>query len=82
MKENKHFRLGNAAQKLLLRALPFMVFAAFALTVFVVRSDAATLLNQRESILLFLETISRLVLCLALGTVLTDYAEKRTAGNP
>ena len=81
MKKTEKLRLGNAAQKLLLRALPFMILLALALTVFVVRSDAATLLNQREAILLFLETISRLVLCLALGTVLTDYAEKRTAGN-
>ena len=81
MKETKKLTLGNAAQKLLLRALPFMIFSALALTVFVARADAVTLLNQRESILLFLETISRLALCLTLGTVLTDYAEKKTSEN-
>ena len=82
MKEKNKLRLGNAAQRLLLRALPFMIASALALTVFVAQADAVTLAHQRESILLFLETISRLALCLALGTVLTDYAEKKTAKDP
>ena len=81
MKENEKLRLGSKAQRLLLYTLPFMILLALALTLFVAQADAVTLLQRRESILLFLETISRLVLCLALGTVLTDYAEKRTAGN-
>lgn len=81
MKENEKLRLGSSAQRLLLYTLPFMILLALALTLFVAQADAVTLLQRRESILLFLETISRLALCLALGTVLTDYAEKRTAGN-
>ena len=78
MKEKKKIRLGKNAQRVLLYALPLMIFTALSLTVYVARLDAADFLNQRENILLALETVSRLILCLALGTVLTDYAEKRS----
>lgn len=77
MKEKKKLRLGKNAQKVLLYALPLMIFLALSLTVYVARLDGADFLNQRENIVLALETVSRLILCLALGTVLTDYAEKR-----
>ena len=79
MNEKKTMHFGKNAQRILLYSLPFMIFLAFALTLYVARLNGAELLNQRETVLYALETISRFSLCLALGTVLADYAEKRTA---
>ena len=77
MKEQKTFRLGKTAQKILLLALPVMIFLSLGFTLYIARLDNITFLDQRESILLALETLSRFSVCLALGTVLADYAEKR-----
>ena len=79
MKEKKICFPGKAAQIFLLRTLPFMILLAFLLTAYVISADGATLLQERETVLLFLETIGRATVCLGLGTVLTDYAEKRTS---
>ena len=79
MKEKKNVLLGRNAQKILLYSLPLMIFLAFALTLHIARLDSHIFLQQREIILLSLTTISRLSFCLALGTVLADYAEKRSA---
>lgn len=79
MEKIKNFRLGKNAQKVLLFCLPLMVFAAFALTVGIALADSMTLVKERETIIVLLETFSRMCFCLALGTVLADYAEKKTA---
>ena len=79
MEKIKRFKLGKNAQKVLLFGLPLMIFLAFALTVGVALTDSMTLIRERETIYMLLETISRMFLCLALGTVLADYAEKKTA---
>ena len=77
-KNKKNFVLGIKAQRVLTRALPFMIFPALLLTVFFAAADGTTLISERESILLYLETLSRLAVCLSLGTVLADYAERKT----
>ena len=79
MKEQKIRFPGKAAQKFLLRTLPIMILLAFLLLSYVISTDGATLLQEQEKVLLFLETIGRIAVCLGLGTVLTDYAEKRTS---
>lgn len=76
MKEQKTFRLGKTAQKILLLALPVMIFLSFGFTLYIARLDSVAFVNQKETILLSLETLSRFSVCLALGTVLADYAEK------
>ena len=77
MKEQQTFRFGKNAQKILLLALPVMIFLSFGFMLYIARLDNIAFLDQRESILLTLETLSRFSVCLALGTVLADYAEKR-----
>ncbi|MBR5187869.1 MAG: hypothetical protein IKW18_05305 [Clostridia bacterium] len=77
--EKKSFRLGKNAQKVLLFSLPLLVFFAFALTLYVGLSDAATLIREREMIFALLETLSRFLVCLALGMIFADYAEKKSA---
>ena len=79
MEKLKTFKFGKNAQKVLLFGLPLMVFAAFALTVGVALADSATLVRERETVFMLLETVSRMCFCLALGTVLADYAEKKRA---
>ncbi|MBE6665799.1 MAG: hypothetical protein E7603_06235 [Ruminococcaceae bacterium] len=79
MEKLKTFKFGKNAQKVLLFGLPLMVFAAFALTVGVALADSATLVRERETVFMLLETVSRMCFCLALGTVLADYAEKKSA---
>ena len=79
MKEKKKLTFGKNAQALLLYALPFMIFLALMLTLYVMRLDGHSLIRERETVILYIETVSRLCVCLALGTVLTDYAEKRSA---
>ena len=74
----KKIYLGNYARRVLSNALPFMTFLAFVLTVYVARLDATDVMQQKENILLFLETLGRLSFCLALGAVLADIAERRT----
>lgn len=81
MKDKKTFRFGKNAQNILLIALPVMIFLFFGLTLYISRLDGVTFMSQRDSILLFLETLSRIFVCLALGTVLTDYAEKRCSAG-
>ena len=73
--------LGNYARKVLEYTLPFMIFFAFALTVYVAKLDAIDVMLQKENILLFLATLGRLSFCLALGAVLADIAERRTKKN-
>lgn len=77
--EKKSFRLGKNAKKVLLFGLPLLVFCAFALTLYIGLSDAATLIRERAMIFVLLETLSRLLVCLALGMVFADYAEKKSA---
>ena len=76
MNNKKTFRFGKNAQKILLIALPVMIFLFFGLTLYIARLDGMALLSQRDSILLLLESVSRIFVCIALGTVLADYAEK------
>lgn len=79
MEKMKKFRLGKTAQKVLLSGLPLMVFLAFSITVGIALTDSMTLVRERETVFMLLETVSRMFLCLALGTVLADYAEKKTS---
>ena len=79
MEKIKGFKLGKNAQRVLLFGLPLMVFLAFALTVGVALTDSMTLIRERETVYMLLETVSRMLLCLALGTVLADYTEKKNA---
>ena len=79
MKEKLNIRLGNTATKILLSALPFMIFIALALTIYVFRLDATSLMKERQTVLFALETISRLSVCISIATILADYAEKRTS---
>lgn len=79
MRKEKTFKLGKNAQKILLYTLPLLVFAAFALTLYVALPDSTALVREKETVLLFLETISRSCVCVALATVLTDYAERKRA---
>lgn len=77
MEKKKTFKLGKNAQKVLLYTLPLLVFAAFALTLYVALLDGTSLIKERETVLVFLETVSRSCVCIALGTVLADYAERK-----
>ena len=77
MEKKQAFKLGKNAQKVLLFSLPFLVFAAFALTLYVALLDGTALIHERETVLLLLETVSRGCICVALGTVLADYAERK-----
>ena len=77
MEKKKTFEFGKNAQIVLRYSLPLLVFAAFALTLYVALSDGTALIQKRETVLLFLETISRSCLCIALGVVLADYAERK-----
>ncbi len=79
MKENKKIRFGNAAQKILLYALPILIVLALALTLYVARLESSDLLRERQTVIFALETISRFIFCISLGTVLADYAEKKTS---
>ena len=81
MKEKIKFRLGKNAQRILLVALPVMIALSFGLTLHIARLDGIAVLCQREAILFSLETLSRISVCIALGTVLSDYAEKRTSAD-
>ena len=81
MKNKKTFRFGKNAQNILLIALPAMIILFFGLTLYIARLDGVTFLGQKGDILLLLEAVSRIFVCLALGTVLTDYAEKRCSAG-
>lgn len=77
MTEKKTFRFGKNAQKILLLTLPIMIFLSFVFTLHIARLDSIAFSGQKEFIFLSLETLSRISVCIALGTVLADYAEKR-----
>lgn len=77
MEKKKTFGLGKRAQKVLLFSLPLMVFFAFALMLYAALLDGMTLLRERETVIMLLETVSRISVCVALGTVLADYAERK-----
>jgi hypothetical protein len=79
MKEKINIRLGKTATRILLTTLPVMIFIALALTLYVFRLDGDALMKERQTIMLALETISRLAVCISVGTILADYAEKRTS---
>ena len=79
MKEKINIRLGKTATKILLFSLPFMIFCALVLTIYVFRLDEITLMKERQNVLLALETISRLAVCVSIATILADYAEKRAS---
>ena len=79
MKEKINIRLGKTATRILLTTLPVMIFIALALTLYVFRLDGDALMKERQTIILALETISRLAVCISVGTILADYAEKRTS---
>ncbi len=76
MQKKQYF--GNYARKTLRFTLPFMVFFAFALTVYVARLDTLAFAKEEATILLLLETMGRLSFCVALATVLADIAERKT----
>ena len=76
--ENKKRILGHYAEKVLRYTLPFMVFFAFALTIYVARLDVAAFICAEETILLLLATLGRLFVCISLATILADIAEKKT----
>ena len=77
MEKKKTFKLGKNAQKVLLYTLPLLVFAAFALTLYVALLDGTAFVRERETVLILLETVSRGCVCIALGAVLADYAERK-----
>ena len=79
MKEKINIRLGKTAMRILLTTLPVMIFIALALTLYVFRLDGDALMKERQTVMLALETISRLAVCISVGTILADYAEKRTS---
>jgi hypothetical protein len=79
MKEKINIRLGKTATRILLTTLPVMIFIALALTLYVFRLDSDALMKERQTVMLALETISRLAVCISVGTILADYAEKRTS---
>jgi hypothetical protein len=79
MKEKTNIRLGKTATRILLTTLPIMIFIALALTLYVFRLDGDALMKERQTVILALETISRLAVCISVGTILADYAEKRTS---
>ena len=79
MKEKINIRLGKTATRILLTTLPVMIFIALALTLYVFRLDGDALMKERQTVMLALETISRLAVCISVGTILADYAEKRTS---
>ena len=79
MKEKINIRLGKTATRILLTTLPVMIFIALALTLYVFRLDGDALMKERQTVILALETISRLAVCISVGTILADYAEKRTS---
>ena len=81
MKKRKPFQWGENARRLMLSVLPIMIFLAFLLTLYVARLDGVSFLQQKETVWLALETLSRLLFCLGLGTVAMDYAEKKTEKN-
>ena len=77
MEKNRNFRFGKNAQRILRFSMPIMVFLAFALTVYVGLPESVAPFRERETVLMILEAISRIFVCLALGVVLADYAEKK-----
>ena len=79
MKEKINIRLGKTATRILLTTLPVMIFIALALTLYVFRLDGDALMKERQTVILALETISRLAVCISVGTILADYAEKRAS---
>ena len=79
MDKKKGFRLGKNAQRVLRYSLPLLVFSAFALTLYVAVPNGVSLVRERETVILLLETLSRACFCVALGTVLADYAERKKA---
>lgn len=79
MKKRRY--LGNYACKVLLYALPVMILLVLALTVYVARLDAVSLMLERETIFAFLEAFGRLFVCVSLGVVLADIAEKKQKEN-
>ena len=79
MKEKINIRLGKTATRILLTTLPVMILIALALTLYVFRLDGDALMKERQTVILALETISRLAVCISVGTILADYAEKRAS---
>ena len=77
MEKKKGFRLGKNAQRVLRYSLPLLVFSAFALTLYVSVPNGVSWVRERETVILLRETLSRGCFCVALGTVLADYAERK-----
>ena len=69
--------LGIYAKKVLLYTLPWMLFGAFALTVYVLQLDDGLFIQRQALIFNLLELFSRLCVCIAIGTVLADIAERK-----
>ena len=67
--------LGTYAEKVLLCTLPWMVFGAFALMVYLVQDQGGG--YRADIVFNALELISRFCVCIALGTVLADIAERK-----
>ena len=81
MQEKRCRLFGNFAQKVLLMGLPVLILGAFALAIWLSSMDGTFLIKHSATIRLYLETISRAMVCLAIGTVLADIAERKTKGN-
>ena len=81
MQEKRNGLFGAFAQKVLLIGLPFLVLSAFALVICLSTMDSIHLMKHSETIRLYLETISRAMVCLTIGTVLADIAERKTKRN-
>ena len=77
MEKKKGFRLGKNARRVLRYSLPLLVFSAYALTLYVAVPNGVSLTRDSATIVLLLETLSRACFCVALGTVLADYAERK-----
>ena len=77
MEKKKSFRFGKNAQRVLRYSLPVLVFSAFALTLYVAVPNGVSPVKERETVVMLLETLSRICFCVALGTVLADYAERK-----
>ncbi len=81
MKRINRWFLGEYAKKVLLFTLPFIIFQALCLVLFIAKLDTLDLMREQETVSLFLETIGRCVVCLTGGCLILDYMEKRRKAN-
>ena len=73
----KKIVFGKRASKILLFALPCLVISAFVIMVYVIRLDAVSLIHEKENIVMAMEFLSKFCVCLTVGAILTDIAERK-----